>query len=79
MKTPVIHQLRTPTGRAFQLSIAADGTRVIAAHFHKRELLTIALALEAAFERARDQGRAGEQRDCEQLRDLFLNALHHDA
>lgn len=79
MNAPVIHQLRTPGGRAFQLSIAKDGTRVIAVHLHKRELLSLAVSLEASVERARDLGHCGEQREFETLRDVFLGALHHDA
>lgn len=75
----VVHQLKTPTGRHFQLSIAPDGTRVIAAHFHKRELLSISVALEAAQTRMHSLGACTEQREFAELRDLFLGALHHDS
>lgn len=78
MNAKLIHQLRTPGGRCFQLVIAPDGTRVVAGHFHKRELLTLALALDAYVERAKELGNSVEQRDGESLRDLFLGALHHD-
>lgn len=74
-----IHTLKTPTGRNFQVSIAPDGTRVIAAHFHKRELLSMAVSLDASVERMKDLGLCVEQREFELLRDLFLGALHHDA
>lgn len=79
MTGPVVHTLTTPSGRIFQMAIAKDGTRVVAAHLHKREMLTIAVALEAAVEHARNHGRCAEQRECEALRDMFLKALHHDA
>ena len=74
-----IHTLKTPSGRNFQLSIAPDGTRVMAAHFHKRELLSITIALDGAKERMQELGCAIEQREFEELRDMFLGALHHDA
>ena len=74
-----IHTLKTPTGRNFQVSIAPDGTRVIAAHFHRSELVSISVALDAARERMHNMGNCADQRRFEELRDLFLGALHHDA
>lgn len=79
MSRPVVHTLRTPTGRCCQISIRSDGTRVFAAHFHKRELTSIAVALDAAKERAMDKGDAADARHYEQLRDLFFGAMDHDA
>lgn len=73
------YQLQTPTGRAFALTIASDGTRLVCAHYHKRELLALAVSLEASVERARDLGNSVDQRQFESLRDLFLGALHHDS
>ena len=71
--------LKTPTGRNFQLAIAPDGTRVVVAHFHKRELLSISIALDAAAVRMRDLGNSAEEREFVALRDLFIGALHHDS
>jgi hypothetical protein len=74
-----VHQLKTPYGRSFQLAICPDGTRGIGVHFHKRELLSITVALDAARARAQDLGNSVEQREFEELRDLFMKALHHDS
>lgn len=74
-----VHQLRTPTGRSLHLLISSDGTRWIGAQFHKRELLSITIALDGAKERMQELGCAAEQREFEELRDMFLKALHHDA
>lgn len=75
----IVHNLKTPTGRTFQLVIASDGTRWIGAQLHKRELLSISVALDASRERMQENGCASEQREFEELRDMFLKALHHDA
>lgn len=77
-RTP-IQYLRTPSGRIFQLWIARDGTRAIGAHFHKRELLSIVNSLNASVERMKQHGFTEEQREYEELRDLYLKALEHDA
>lgn len=79
MSITTIHILKTPTGRKFQLAIAADGTRWIGVQLHKRELLSISVALDASRERMQENGNATEQREFEELRDMFLKALHHDA
>lgn len=84
MNTTHIHHLQTPYGRNFQVAICPDGTRGVAAHFHKRELLSIAVALDLAKGRAQDLGNSAEQREFEELRDpVELRAvfdeerLHH--
>lgn len=62
-----------------QLVIAPDGTRWVAVQLHKRELLSITIALDGAKERMQELGCTTEQREFEELRDMFLKALHHDA
>lgn len=79
MRVGPIQELKTPTGRVLTVAIASDGTRVVAAHFHKRELLSLTIALDGAALRMQDLGCAVEQHEFTQLRDLFLQALHHEA